>query len=277
MVEKEEKEELGQDEVYDLVTSREVSWKSILYDLVNSEQLDPWNVDITLLTNKYLEKIRELEEADFVISSKVLYAASLLLKMKSDKLLNTYLKGIDETLFGKKEEEKTKEKIEIDESELPELMPKTPLPRKKKVSMDELVSSLNRAMDTEKRRIKKKVKDKQAERQTEMVVPEEKPSIKERIKNVYSRILNKFKEKERKISYSELTGNKKEEKLACFLPCLHLHNQQRLTLEQQRPFAEVWIWLYSQYKKEISKDIEDIEIEEEIEKATGFENPVGNI
>ncbi len=273
-VEKDDNEKLGQEEVYDLVTGGEVSWKSVLYDLVNSEQLDPWDVDLNILSNKYLEKIKELEEADFFVSSKVLYAASLLLKMKSEKLLNIYLKGIDEILFGKKEEEKSKETIEIDESQLPTLLPKTPLPRKKKVSMEELVSSLNKAMNTEQRRVRKKVKQKQAEQQTDLVIPKERVSIKDRIKDVYSRILPELKKKKRKMSYRELTGNNKEEKLACFLPCLHLHNQKKFTLEQKRPFDEIWIWLYSQYKKQIAPDLEDVE---KIDEETGPDNPMGDM
>ena len=51
------------------------------YDLINSEQLDPWDIDIVVLTRRYFEKILELEEKataegsetspDFYISSKV--------------------------------------------------------------------------------------------------------------------------------------------------------------------------------------------------------------
>ena len=46
--------------------------------------------------------MQKLEEADFFISSKVLLAACLLLRIKSEILLNQYIKSIDEILFGKK-------------------------------------------------------------------------------------------------------------------------------------------------------------------------------
>lgn len=241
-------EKLGHTEIYDLLTSKEVSWKSIIYDLINTEQLDPWDINITLLANMYLEKIKVLEEANFFVSSKILYAASLLLKLKSDSLLNSHLKSIDEILFGEKEELKKEEKLEMPEN-LPELNPKTPLPRKKKVSLDELMNALNKAMKTEKRRIRKEVDKKIAEKEVDVVVPETKPSIKDRIKKVYSMVMTSFKKKGRKIGYSELTGNKKEEKISCFLPCLHLHNQKKLFLEQQGHFSEIYIWLYKHFKK----------------------------
>ena len=104
MVEKEAKNTIKQDQIHDLLFSKELGWQEIIYDLINSEQLDPWNINITILTVKYLEKLQELEEADFFISSKVLLAAALLLRIKSEILLNTHLKSIDEILFGKKQD-----------------------------------------------------------------------------------------------------------------------------------------------------------------------------
>src|SRR3989344_1744538 len=104
-----------QEQIHDLLFSRELGWQEIIYDLINTEQLDPWNVDIIILTNRFLEKIQELEE-NYFVSSKVLLAAALLLRIKSEILLNKYIKSIDEILFGKKETKKNGlERIELDE------------------------------------------------------------------------------------------------------------------------------------------------------------------
>ena len=73
------KTSVGQDQIHDLLFNREIGWQDIIYDLINTEQLDPWNIDIIILSDKYLEKIKEIEEEDFFVSSKVLLAASLLL------------------------------------------------------------------------------------------------------------------------------------------------------------------------------------------------------
>ena len=123
-----------QEQIHDLLFSREISWQEIIYDLINTEQLDPWDVDIGILTNKYLEKIRKLEEEDFFVSSKVLLAAAFLLRIKSELLLSKYLKSIDEILFGKKDEKNFKQ-IDLDEldfEDIPDLIPKSPLPRFRK-------------------------------------------------------------------------------------------------------------------------------------------------
>src|SRR3989338_8730978 len=129
------KEKIGQEQIHGLLFGQQLSWQAIIYDLINTEQLNPWDIDLVLLTNKYLEKIRLLEEANLFISSKVLFAAALLLRIKSEILLNHYIPSLDEILFGKKEEKKyIQERIELEE-EIPGLVPRTPLPRFRKVTL----------------------------------------------------------------------------------------------------------------------------------------------
>lgn len=274
------KEKLGQSELYNLLTSKEIGWQAIIYDLVNTEQLDPWDIDLAFLSNKYLERIKQLEEANFFVSSKVLLAASLLLRLKSEILLYKYIRSIDEILFGKKEESKPVERIEIDESELPLLYPKTPLPRYRKVSLQELMSALDKAVNTETRRIKKETSRLQQEKYADIVLPKMRISIRDRIRKVYSQIITLFKRKQARISYSELTGNQKEEKLACFLPVLHLDTQHKVFLEQEKHFQEIYVWLYEHYKKQevlaTKSLIEQEKQEEKLAGETGFDNPLAD-
>ena len=124
-----------QEQIHDLLFSREIGWQEIIYDLINTEQLDPWDIDISILANKYLQKIQRFEEENYFVSSKVLLAAALLLRIKSEILLNRYIKSVDEILFGKEEKEIRKfERLELD-GEIPELVPKSPIPRFRKVSL----------------------------------------------------------------------------------------------------------------------------------------------
>jgi segregation and condensation protein A len=270
---------IGNDHLYDLLIGREVSWQAIIYDLINSGQLNPWDIDLSILANRYLVKIRELEEANFFISSKVLLAASLILRIKSEILLNDYISSIDDILFGKKDKEnKPMERIELDENELPSLYPKTPMPRMRKVSLQELMAALGKAINTENRRIKREIVEKQLIREAEVVMPKaSRVNIKDRIRKIYSRILTMAKSKQTRISYSELVGNDREERRACFLPCLHLDNQQKVWLEQEKHFAEIYVWLYSHYKSQnqVSSSVREMmeEVAEEIEASE--ENPLG--
>lgn len=272
---------IGNDHLYEIITSQEVSWQAIIYDLINTNQLDPWDIDLSLLANRYLAKIREMEGANFFVSSKVLLAASLILRIKSDILLNEHIKSIDDILFGKKEiEERKYERIEIDENELPVLYPRTPLPRMRKVSLQELMSALGKAINTENRRIKKEIVERQAGREAEIVLPKaSRVNVKDRIRKIYSRFLTMFKARKERIGYTELIGKDREERIAAFLPVLHLDHQQKVWLQQEGHLDEIWVWLYQHYKQEgvkLDKARELVEEKKaEITEQAGFENPLG--
>lgn len=277
--EKEQKNSVKQEQIHDLLFNRELGWQEIIYDLINTEQLDPWDIDIIILSDKYLEKISTIEEADFFVSSKVLLAASLLLRIKSEILLNQYIKSIDEILFGKKEQPKySLERIELDEN-IPELIPRSPLPRFKKVTLKELMESLNKAIITENRRIKKEIISKNTLRESSFSLPKRKFSIKNKIKEVFRNLTDKFKETDKnKITYDEFINNNKEEKIVSFLPLLYLEEQKKVWLEQKAPFESIYIWLketflrhnpdpFADLKKELEeydKTVEDVDDDEEM-------------
>jgi segregation and condensation protein A len=257
-----------QEQIHGLLFGRELGWQEIIYDLINSEQLDPWDINITILTDGYLAKIENLEEADFFVSSKVLLAAALLLRIKSEILLNKHIQSIDDILFGKKEEKSyTMERIELDE-EIPELIPRSPIPRLKQVTLNELIEALNKAITTENRRIKKEIINKNALREVGISLPKRKINIKDKIKEIYSRLFKHFDEnKERKkIPYSEFIVDK-EEKIISFYPLLQLENQRKVWMQQDGHFEEIFIWMkktYLQHNPDPFADLKE-EIENEIE------------
>jgi len=236
-------DKIGHNELYNLLISRELSWQAIILDLIKTEQLDPWDIDLVLLTQRYLEKIRELEEASFHVSSKILLAAAILLRIKSEMLLSRYIKSLDEILFPSEIKQKPEFTFNLDD--VSDLLPKSPLPRMKKVTLDELMAALNRAMTTEHRRIKKEVQIRHALSRFDMYLPKQRVNIREKIKEVYGKIKTFFVGKEtQKMAYSEL-ANTKEEKLGSFMPVLHLDSQEKILLEQLKHFDEIYIYLKS--------------------------------
>ncbi|MEK6801010.1 MAG: segregation/condensation protein A [Nanoarchaeota archaeon] len=248
---------VGQEEIQGLLFGEQLSWQAIIYDLINTDQLDPWDIDLVLLTSKYLEKIRAFEEANLFVSSKVLFAAALLLRIKSEILLNKYIPSLDIILFGQKEEKKYKqERIELDE-EIPELIPKTPLARFKKVTLEELMSALGKAVATENRRIEKVVLQRQQEMETSISLPKMRINIKDKLKEVYDKLKSILKFKREKISFSDFSGKSSEDKISTFVPLLHLDYQHKVLLEQEGHLQEIWIWL---------KELHDEENKEELER-----------
>lgn len=286
---------VGQEQIHNMLFNRELGWQEIIYDLINTEQLDPWNINITILTDRYLERVAKLEEADFFVSSKVLLAASLLLRIKSEILLNKYIKSIDEILFGAKEKKKYEtQRIELDEV-IPELYPRSPIPRFKKVTLQELMESLGKAIKTENRRIAKEITHKNALREVGIALPKRTISIKSKIKELYANLILYFKKEEtKKISFTQFIGENKDDKIISFGPLLHLENQKKVWLDQDAHFEEIYIWLkhiYLKHNPDPFKELRD-DIEEEIKELSkkdtktkkrieqlnkDFENPIGSL
>ena len=218
-------------------------------------------------------------------------ATALLLRMKSEILLYHYIPTLNELLFGKKENKKyVQERIELEE-EIPELVAKTPLPRFRKVTLDELMQALGKAINTENRRIKRIVIEKQYEYEAAIAMPKHKINLKEQIKKVYNRLKEIFSSREQKLAFSEIAGETDQEKVAMFVPLLHLDNQQKVWLEQEAHFEEIWIWLYEIFKKkqealqELEQEIEEVEEEMELDSVQkrrlekinkDFENPLAD-
>ncbi len=59
---------------------------SIVLKLVINGEIDPWNVDIVELADKYINEIKRLDIPDFKTASKIISTAVLLLKMKANAL-----------------------------------------------------------------------------------------------------------------------------------------------------------------------------------------------
>ena len=231
--------------IFDILLSKtdEITWQTIIYELVKSEQMDPWDIDISLLTQKYIDMLRSLKEHDFRISGKVLLAAAILLKMKSNKLVGEDLSELDRLLIGVEEEIEDlgfEETAPIEKlTEIPSLIPRTPQPRKRKVSIYDLVEALERALEVKKRRLLHSIPPMNLE------APKKKRDITEIIREVYFKIktyfLNTIKDK---LTFTKLLPSEsKEDKVHTFIPLLHLAQQNKIELLQETPFGEIQILL----------------------------------
>ena len=263
-------ERIGHEELYSLITGDEISWHAIIYDLVRSEQLDPMDVDIIMLTRGFLDKVRKLEDANFFVSGKVLLAASILLRMKADRVFNQ-LQYLDEILNGKPEIEELPEaeRYFISPGELPLILPRTPLPRLKKVTIDELMSALKKAIEVEERRHRRFESIFEAERDAAIVLPIHRINITQKIKELYGKIREHFAKQGADIlTFSLLLpSDKREDKIATFIPLLHLDTREKITLEQPEAFGEIYVSLF----KKLSSQVQQLEEEMKSEETESWE------
>lgn len=59
-------------------------WDQQLVDLVKEEQIDPWQIDLEVLTQKYMERLHDV--LDYRIPARALITTAVLLKLKADTL-----------------------------------------------------------------------------------------------------------------------------------------------------------------------------------------------
>jgi len=71
----------------------EVEPVELLVNLAEEGEIDPWDIDVVTVTDKYLDR---LDEADLRTSGRALFYASVLLRMKGDGLLSNQAEEPDE-------------------------------------------------------------------------------------------------------------------------------------------------------------------------------------
>ena len=241
-----------QEKLFDILfKSDDISWQSMIFDAVRTQQMDPWDVDITELAAKFLEMIKQLKEMDFKISGKMILAAAILLRLKSHKLVTDDLSALDRLIAMSEESEEDfydgllagddqHVEVQVGDKKIA-LVPRTPQPRKRKVSVYDLVEALEKALEVKNRR-RMLFGDEAAE----VKAPENYDDINTIIERVYLQIKDYFLQRaeEKSVKFSALlkTGDRKE-RIFTFHPLLHLSNQRHVDLVQEVPFSDFDIYL----------------------------------
>jgi segregation and condensation protein A len=239
-------EQSAVERVFSLLTQQDdITWQSILYDLVRKEGMDPWDIDVSHIARRYIELVRKLEEHDFRLSGKVLLAAAILLKMKSSKMVNEEIGELDRLIKGEEPsddllfeetDEYAQDKAEV---EGVSLIPRTPQPRKRKVSIFDLVKALEKALEVKHRRIHNRMPP------PPLPQPKKTRDITALIRDIYGRIKVFFGAQPKgKLTFDELVPSKeRDDKVHTFIPLLHLSQQRKVDLSQEQPFGEIGISL----------------------------------
>lgn len=235
-------------QIFDMIMKEdEVTWQSIIYDLVKSGEINPWDVDIGVLSRKYLDMLVKLKEMDFRISGKVVLAAALLLKMKSTRFVGSDMAHFEELLRAPTPQEEMEflegdldeqlEQLEAGKQEKPTLIPRTPQPRERKVTIFDLVDALQHTLETQQRRAGR---DPPAANTTQ--IPVKTRDITEVIREVFGRIKEKIPKNKDTLAFDDLTPSEsKEDKILTFIPLLHLTNDLKIDLLQEKHFSPITI------------------------------------
>jgi len=207
----------------------------ILVNLVREGEINPWNIDIVEITDKFLHHIDKLERMDLRISGRTLHYAAILLRMKSNILVEEPVieddSWIDDSDF-------------FDVDEYP--VPKPPVRRysQRSVTLDELILELEKAEVVERRKtIRKKAREtiELARPTTEQVLNvAHEEDIEGRV-DTMRKTLSNILEDRTYIALSELLSGDRSNKLMTYISLLFLATNKEIWLEQEELFGELYI------------------------------------
>lgn len=206
----------------------------VLVDLARRGEIDPWDIDIALATEKFLQYIDSLERRDLRIPARTLLYASILLRLKSDQM-----EGQEE------EEEIEPEEIEEapqDREDIPDQLPRPPLRRhtKRPVTLDELISELKKAEVVGRRKAMRERWPLLAEKK--ILDPSHEEGIEERIKALGPILDEMFTEKTR-LTFQEINirDGAAQEEVTNYISLLFMAQRRTVWLEQEEIFGELFV------------------------------------
>jgi segregation and condensation protein A len=204
----------------------------ILMDLVISDELDPWDIDVADIANRFIEEVKKMTKLNLRLSGKTILASSILLRMKSDSLVP-------------KEEPSFEEDFGWDyfpDEQADEIMPiGTPVRRRgeRKTTLFELIDALQRALNEEM--IRKNFPSGERPK-PKMVIPIDEETMKERMTKIYDTLQELTKATE-VVRFSDLLQGKREDIIAVLVTLLYLDSQRQITIWQKELFGEIFITL----------------------------------
>jgi segregation and condensation protein A len=133
----------------------------ILVDLAKSGEIDPWDVDLEVITAKFLNRIYESSIVSLKEAGKVIFYASTLLRIKSDMLS---LKAAAALEVGQEDDYSLEDELaeydlkEISIREIESALVKRQIrkkPRFRKLRLDDLIMALQEASEEDERKKKR--------------------------------------------------------------------------------------------------------------------------
>ena len=206
------------------------AWKTILIDLVRTEKMDPWEIDVSELADKYLTKINLLEKADLRIPANAILASAILLRFKSKTLRLSSLEDPEPAI--------SPEEIARMNASVPDITTMRKL-REGKVSLDELVNSIESIIEkTRSREVKRIFKEVPV-----FHFPFSEENMKTRIDTVFEKINERVDSQGLVVFSTLLDDSTAEERVHTFVPILFLVNKGKILAWQDEFFGEIFISL----------------------------------
>ena len=245
------------EQLYDMIETHE-AWEVFIVDTVRKEKMDPWDIDIVVLADKCLNRLRNLEEFDFRMTGKVVLSAAILLRMKSDSLVlrdtSQVIQEYMERYAEDFEEIDPREEVLRRVGEYPELEPVVIRTPQSKVTLNDLLTALRKVLKEEEK--KAVVRQEMQAEPMRIELPEY--NITEAIKDILWRIKRAVKGKVHVTFFGILNRKTRREVAEAFLPVLHLSNERRIRLEQEKMFGPINIYPGPKFDEDIIGEVKEV-------------------
>lgn len=208
------------------------TWRELLVELVSTDKLDPWNIDLVKIVESYVGVIRKMKVLDLHVPANIILAAAILLRMKSETFK---IFEIEEPV--QEQEELLPGAVRV----IPEVEPLVPRLRmqpNKRVTLYELMGALDDVM---------KLKEKRELLVQASGVPMQfyidKDDIDQKVELIYNLVQDNA-DKTGMTTFSYLLDKfEKQDKVLVdlFVPLLFLAHKQRIIIMQEKFFDEIII------------------------------------
>ncbi len=215
---------MDHEDLYKLILNDELGWEHLITTIIREENMDPMDIDLVKIADRFATLISKINQVDFRFGGKFVYTAAILLKMKSDKVIEEMLE-----LNKKKEHETYQKYIKAIPFDIT-VTSKLPIFRSRKITLTELINTIREAMRySSKQKIKFELKLKEIK-------------IEERISLLLQKLSKLFGMKN-VVLFSELISKKNDRKeiIYTFLPLLFIANMDKVDVSQETPFEEIYI------------------------------------
>ncbi len=227
-------------EEYDMEMLAEQPWEETLDFL--TRDMDPGNIDIAVLADRYREYLAELQDYDLSIPAKAIRVCAALLRMKA--LALDYEEEVEEEEaenpmdFDAPLDEVFDEEEDLPISEGPELeMPVKPRPRRR-MQKSELKDALRDAMEVKQRRERRQEERMEMEEQFEF----QEETLNDKINSLFSQLKGLVGKSADKVEFNRLLEERtNEEKIEKFLHVLHLENDKKVRCIQEEFLGDLHV------------------------------------
>ncbi|MBN2734902.1 MAG: segregation/condensation protein A [Methanomicrobiaceae archaeon] len=221
----------------------------ILVRLAESGEIDPWNIDIVEVTDRFLSELDRIQKLDLRVSGRTLFFASTLLRMKSEYLEEPdsppeaegdfyeedSLFGVDEFSFGE-----FAEPVDRLEREIQRRI-KRKDHRKRPVTLYELIKELKTAEKMFRRRQRRKdVSPVIFFEADDVVGVAHEEDFSDDVSSVYS-CYERIAEKKDRVTLTGMCEEMGRDLRSVYLPLLFLMLEGKLVLMQEEFFGEITV------------------------------------